>query len=132
MTAEPTTPEDEAPRRVEVEVLPPSPATAPMPAEPELGTEETPRRRQFKRALRIAFLIAAVSDGLSIMLALAPPFQMAVDLGTAVLLFAVLGWRWPILPGLLMEAIPGVYLFPFWILVVGAIAVIGNPRPKMN
>jgi len=35
-----------------------------------------------------------------------------------------------LLPGLIMEAIPGVYVFPFWVLVVGAVAVWGTARPK--
>jgi len=35
-----------------------------------------------------------------------------LDVVTAVLLFAVLGWQWLLLPGLVMEAIPGVAVIP--------------------
>ena len=37
-----------------------------------------------------------------------------------------------LLPGLVMEAIPGVGVLPFWLLVVGAIAVWGTARPKLR
>ena len=57
---------------------------------------------------------------------------MAVDLATAILLFIVLGWQWILLSGLVMEAIPGLYVLPFWVLVVGAVAVWGTARPKLN
>src|SRR5262245_34416184 len=59
---------------------------------------------------------------------LTPP----VDLGTALLLFLVLGRQWLLLPGLVLEAIPGVGVLPFWLLVVGAIAVLGTPRPNFE
>jgi len=44
----------------------------------------------------------------------------------------VLGWQWLLLPGLVLEAIPGVGVLPFWLLVVGAIAVLGTPRPRFE
>ena len=34
--------------------------------------------------------------------------------------------------GVGMEAIPGVGVLPFWLLVVGAIAVWGTARPKLK
>ena len=51
---------------------------------------------------------------------------------TALLLFMVLGRQWLLLPGLVLGAIPGVGALPFWLLVVGAIAVLGTPRPKFE
>ncbi len=80
----------------------------------------------------MAFALAALADGLSIFLTLTPPVQWAADLVTAILLFMVLGWQWILLPGLIMEAIPGLYVFPFWVLVVGAVAMWGTARPKLN
>jgi len=85
-----------------------------------------------RRRLAIAFAIAALSDAASFGAALAPPLQWAVDGVTALLLFAVLGWQWPLLPGLLVEAIPGVAAFPFWVLVVGAVAAWGRVRPSTD
>ena len=80
----------------------------------------------------MALAVAALADGLSVFLALTPPVQWAIDLATAILLFVVLGWQWILLPGLIMEAIPGLYIFPFWVLVVGAVAIWGTARPKLN
>jgi hypothetical protein len=85
-----------------------------------------------KRRLALAFLIAGISDVIGAFSAPAPPIVWVVDLGTALLLFIVLGWQWLLLPGLALEAIPGVGVLPFWLLVVAAIAVLGTPRPKFE
>src|ERR1051326_9213113 len=71
-----------------------------------------------KTRLVLAFVVAAVSDIVSYGTALMPPVQWVVDGVTALLLFGLLGWRWALLPGLLVEAIPGVAAFPVWVLVV--------------
>jgi len=83
-----------------------------------------------RKQLYLAFAIAAASDAVSAFTTFAAPVEWPVDFLTALLLFLVLGWRWPLLPGLILEAIPGVGVFPFWVLVVGAIAVHGRARPK--
>ena len=82
--------------------------------------------------LALAFVIAGLSDVIGAFTSLAPPIGWAVDVVTAVLLFVVLGWQWLLLPGLVLEAMPGVGVLPFWLLVVGAIAVLGTPRPKIG
>jgi MFS superfamily sulfate permease-like transporter len=114
-------------KEVPIEVLPPE---TPIPH----GEEPQPLRRlRFsRRRLALAFIVAALADGLSIFLTLTPPVQWAVDLMTAILLFVVLGWQRILLPGLIMEAIPGLYVFPFWVLVVGAVAVWGTAQPKLK
>ena len=76
--------------------------------------------------------MAALADGLSVFLTFTPPVQWGADLVTATLLFMVLGWQWILLPGLILEAIPGLYVFPFWVLVVGAMAMSGTAQPKRN
>ena len=78
---------------------------------------------------RAALIVAALSDALSFGLAVTGPFQMAGDLVTAVILFVVLGFRWPLFVPLVTESIPGVALFPAWILFVGSMAGL-NGRPK--
>ena len=83
-----------------------------------------------KKRLLLAFGIAAASDLFSFFVAPVPPIVWTVDVCTAVLLFAVLGWQWFLLPGLILEAIPGVGVVPVWVLVVGAIAVWGTARPR--
>lgn len=78
----------------------------------------------------MAFSVAVLADGISFFLTMAPPVQWGADLVTAALLFIVLGWQWVLLPGLIMEAIPGLYVLPFWVLVVASVAIWGSVRPK--
>ena len=83
------------------------------PAEPTASFKRHSRAR-----IAIAFGVAAVSDLLSIWVTFAPPLQWVLDLVTAIILFLVLGRRWALLPGLIAEAIPGMGIFPVWLLVV--------------
>lgn len=71
----------------------------------------------------MALGLAAVSDFLSFWISFALPVQWLLDLATAALLFLILGRRWALLPGLVAEAIPGVGVFPVWVLVVLSIIV---------
>src|SRR5262245_31373878 len=110
-----------------------------MSAPPELGKQPasadavSPKLSKFsKERLALAFVIAGISDLIGAFTSLAPPIGWALDIVTAVLLFIILGWQWLLLPGLALEAIPGVGVVPFWLLVVGAIAVLGTPRPKIG
>lgn len=105
------------------EVMPPE-----TPILPGEERHPPPRPRFSQRRLALAFTVAALADGLAVFLTLAPPVQWAVDLITAILLFMVLGWQWILLPGLIMEAIPGLCIFPFWLLVVGSVAMWGTAR----
>jgi hypothetical protein len=82
-----------------------------------------PLQRHSRAKMAIAFGVAAVSDVLSIWLTFAPPFQWTLDLVTAVILFLILGRRWALLPGLIAEAIPGMGIFPVWVLVVVSIII---------
>jgi hypothetical protein len=95
-------------------------------------TRVSPARDFSTMQLVVAFAIAGLSDALSIFVTVAPPIAWGVDLVTAALLFIVLGWRWLLLPGLIMEAIPGFGVFPFWLVVVAAIAVWGTARPRVR
>jgi len=85
-----------------------------------------------KKRLALAFAIAGTADAVGAFLTLSPPLVWVVDIVTAILLYIVLGRQWLLLPGLVMEAIPGVAVLPFWLLVVGAIAVWGTVRPKLK
>jgi len=71
---------------------------------------------------RWALLTAVISDALGFGVVLLPPVQWVLDAVTAVVLFAVLGFRWPLLSALVVEAVPGLELFPAWTLVVAALA----------
>jgi hypothetical protein len=85
-----------------------------------------------KRRLAVAFVVAALSDVLAVLATLAPPVEWTLDLVTALVLFMLLGRRWLLLPALILEAIPGLWVFPFWMLVVGAVAVTGQIKPKIK
>jgi hypothetical protein len=82
-----------------------------------------PSARPSRTRMAIAFGVAAVSDVLSIWTVPLPPLQLALDVATAIVLFVILGRRWALLPGLIAEAIPGMGIFPVWILVVASILV---------
>jgi len=106
----------------------------PPPMEPrkQPTSAETPISKTLKfskKRLALAFAIAGISDAIGAFATPLPPIVWVVDLGTALLLFMVLGRQWLLLPGLALEAIPGLGVLPFWLLVVGAIAVLGTPRP---
>jgi hypothetical protein len=85
-----------------------------------------------KWRLAVAFAVAALSDVLAVLAPTAPPVEWTLDIVTAFALFMLLGRRWLLLPALIMEAIPGLWVFPFWLLVVGAIAVTGQIKPKIK
>jgi len=92
------------------------------------------KRMNWKR-WALAFGVAAVSDLISFWTEFVPPVQWIVDITTAGLLFLILGKRWAILPGLITEAIPGMAIFPVWVLVVASIAVyddIHKPHRKLQ
>jgi hypothetical protein len=91
-----------------------------------------PVQRPSRKRQAVAFLIAAVSDFLSFWLVFAPPAQWLIDLGTAFALFLILGRRWAILPGLVAEAIPGMGVFPVWILVVLSIIAYDDIRGRKH
>jgi hypothetical protein len=100
---------------------------------PNLAATKPPHKLRFSKIqLALAFALAGVSDLVGSVLILTPPLVWAVDAVTAILLFAVLGRQWLLLPGLVMEAIPVVAVLPFWLLVVSGIAVWGTPRPKIK
>jgi hypothetical protein len=94
------------------------------------GSAAAPSKRPSRTRTAIAFAVAAVSDFCGIWAKFAPPFEWALDMGTAFALFLILGRRWALLPGLIAEAIPGLGVFPWWVLVVLSITLYdGIKRP---
>jgi hypothetical protein len=87
------------------------------------------KRPSWKR-LALALGVAAVSDVLSYWVEIVLPLQWALDMATAFLLFLILGRRWAILPGLIAEAIPGMGVFPVWVLVVVSIILYDDIRAR--
>jgi hypothetical protein len=95
-----------------------------------LPKEDLPRVLVSRRKrLVAAFAVAAASDILAAAFAFVPPLQWVLDIVTAAALFFILGRQWVILPALIAEAIPGLAIFPFWLLVVGSIALWGTVKP---
>jgi len=107
-------------------LLPPRTLSAPPPY-PSGDRVITPSRFSTRR-IALALAIAGISDVISAFANLAPPIEWPVDLATALLLFMALGWHWILLPALILEAIPGVGAFPFWVLVIMSIAVWGKVK----
>src|SRR5215468_2982612 len=99
---------------------------------PPMGPRKRPINpaiKFFKKRIVLAFAIAGISDAIGAFASPLPPIVWLVDLGTALLLFLVLGRQWLLWPALALEAIPGLGVLPFWLLVVGAIVILGTPRP---
>ena len=96
------------------------------------GTPISKTLKFSKKRFALAFAIAGISDAIGACAIPLPPIVWVVNLGTALLLFMVLGRQWLLFPGLALEAIPGLGMLPFWLLVVGAIAVLGTPRPNFE
>jgi len=90
------------------------------------------RKRPSRVRAALAFGVAAASDILGMLTEFAPPLQLAVDLTTAALLFLILGRRWALLPGLVAEAIPGMGVFPVWILVVMSLIAYDEIRARKS
>jgi hypothetical protein len=113
-----------------ISVTPPSqPALAEVVSGPVYPLTEAHVVPRYSRGrLALAMMIACISDLFSVLIEFVPPLQLVIDLVTALLLFMVLGWRWLLLPALVAEAIPGISVFPVWLLVVISIAVAGNTR----
>ena len=88
-----------------------------------ISHEIAPIRHMSRARLALAFGVAAVSDFASMWTEFVPPVQWLIDLGTAGILFLILGRRWALLPGLVVEAIPGMGVFPVWVLVVLSLIV---------
>jgi hypothetical protein len=79
---------------------------------------------------RLALSIAVVSDAIGFGLGLIPLIQWIVDAVTALALLAVLGFSWPLLAALAVEAVPAIEMFPTWTLVVLVMAGSGtHSRP---
>ena len=78
---------------------------------------------------RWALVVAVLSDALGFGVVLLPPVQWFVDAVTAGVMFAVLGFRWPLLGALAIEVVPGLQLFPAWTLVVAALASTETRKP---
>ena len=72
----------------------------------------------------LTLLVAAAADGLEVLFPLA---WIPIDLATVGLFFLLWGFRWEVALVLLPEIIPGVNVFPSWVLLA---LYLGNGIPK--
>ncbi len=88
-------------------------------------TEQLPRNsKRSPRRIALAFAVAAIADALQFPLtagmifgATVPPLLLAdvvIDLIAMVITVWLLGFHWVLLPGFILEAIPGIDLIPTW------------------
>jgi hypothetical protein len=77
-------------------------------------------------------VLAVISDAVSFGLAFTGPFEVAADLVTALALFSILGFRWPLFIPLVVEAIPAVAVFPTWTVAIAAMAAADAATPPTN
>ena len=68
----------------------------------------------------LAFCVALAADTVGIYFG--EIFAVVFDVAVAIVLIAILGFNWIIIPALLVEAVPGLGLFPTWVLAVLAMA----------
>lgn len=84
--------------------------------------------RQAVSALRIglAMLVAVGAD--TVLAPIGEIIAVVADIAVAVVLALILGWSWPLAAALVLECIPGVGMFPSWVLAVTGIALVGHSR----
>ena len=77
---------------------------------------------------KLAVFGVAASDSLSTVFELLLPLEILLDIITALALWILLGWRWILLPAMVSEAIPGLAIFPTWLMVAGV--YVGFPATR--
>lgn len=74
----------------------------------------------------LAFGVAIIAD--TLVEAVPTPFSQVIDVFAGVSLFLILGANWILLPAFLIELIPGIGMFPTWVLAVTAITLKNGMR----
>lgn len=97
-----------------------------LPSQPPAAPGLSPTRKF------LALGIALASDAVGAVAELAPPVQWALDVVTALALFATLGFRWSLLPVLAVECVPVLGLFPTWTLAAGALVATSKSSSLTN
>lgn len=87
-----------------------------------------PSRRLGGVRLFFAFAVAISADTLFAWTEFMPVVGWFVDFGVALALFVLLGFRWALVPVLVVELIPGLALFPTWTLAVTSLALFGQRK----
>ena len=78
------------------------------------AAKEARRQKQHSIRFILTLIVAAIADGLEAMF----PFAwIPIDLATVGFFFLLWGFRWEVAVVLIPELIPGVNMFPSWILL---------------
>jgi hypothetical protein len=121
---------DPAPKRIEVEVLPPEPEPPAGMRNPQAAPQPS-RKSAYKAAMFLAVLVDAIQIGLFPIFG--PGFLSVADVILDVLAFALfwrlVGWHPALLPGLIFEQLPLLDLAPTWTIAVW-IAIRRNSRAQ--
>ena len=78
----------------------------------------------------LAFVVAVAADAVLAAAVFTGPIAIVGDVVVALLLCGIVGFNWIFVPTLLVEAVPGLNLFPTWTLAVLALAGIRAIRHK--
>ena len=105
----------------------PPPTNAKEP-EPRGGIAKATVARRSLTGLRIALALLVAVGADTVLAPVAEVIAIFADLAVAVVLTLILGWSWPLAAALVLECIPGVGLFPSWVLAVTGIAIVGRGR----
>ena len=90
-------------------------------------------QRRWQGAMGLAVVSDAASFGLDAFgMGLGLIVQVGVDLSTALLLILILGFRWTLAVPLVVEAVPGLALFPTWTLAVAFYAAAESAPDSSN
>ena len=84
--------------------------------------------RRAVSALRIALAMLVAVGADTVLAPVGELIAIVADIAVAVVLALILGWSWPLAAALVLECIPGVGLFPSWVLAVTGIALVGRSR----
>jgi hypothetical protein len=68
----------------------------------------------------LAFCVALAAD--TVGMPLGESFVVVFDVIVAIILIIILGFNWMFIPALLIECVPGLGVFPTWVMAVMAIA----------
>jgi hypothetical protein len=79
-----------------------------------MSTPLTPRRVAFARVLAMLVDLAQIVLLPAFFPGVASPVNSVIDVATAVVMIAIVGWHWAFLPTFLMELVPFVDLVPTW------------------
>ena len=101
--------------------------------QPQTTTREGPPSRNEPQRLNllkiaVSLAIAAIADVLNAAFFFQPLVYIPVDIGTVLILFAIWGMRIEILLVLIPELIPGLNMFPTWVVVVGYMCYRSKPK----